>query len=110
MKKGSAGKNALKHFRHEFRKSAFFQIKLDNQFFVRMHTKIDKVNDSQVADMVNAVNKLNENERRILFLKFLDVEKMSNTRIWLELCISERTYYRKLDHAYIHFEESFFKD
>ncbi|VDG18036.1 hypothetical protein MUDAN_BIHEEGNE_00562 [Lactiplantibacillus mudanjiangensis] len=101
-------KELLKEFRHLFRQSNLRSI-VANEVFI-LQTLPSENNNSivtEVQSIITAINKLNTLERSILYWKYINIEELTNVGIWLELCVGERTFYRKLKLAHQHFSEAY---
>ena len=99
----------LKEFRKWFRKSNVKSVHLNDQSVIVINSD-EAVMDTMYLKYIMALNKLNEIERVILFWKYIEINQHSNVTIWMDLCMSESTFYRKLKSAKKHFEEIILED
>ncbi|MCO7126043.1 hypothetical protein NIE88_09670 [Sporolactobacillus shoreicorticis] len=54
-----------------------------------------------------SLNKLSKMERKLIYDKYICVEKKSDIALYLSYSISESTFYRNLNRALIHFAEAY---
>lgn len=54
-----------------------------------------------------AMNQLNADKRQILHYRYIDSREMTDTMIYYDLNMSERTFYRELGKAQIEFAEAY---
>ncbi len=58
-------------------------------------------------DIHSAINSINYESRRVIYLKYLSEEDYFNYELFEKLLISKDTFYRRLKSGYIEFSESF---
>ncbi|MGM0215052.1 ArpU family phage packaging/lysis transcriptional regulator [Enterococcus sp. AZ109] len=63
--------------------------------------------EQELSKISTAMNKLNAYDRQLIHDKFMDNRELTNTAIYLNYKMSERTFYRELDQALIRFAEAY---
>lgn len=61
----------------------------------------------EINRIVKAINKLSSQNRKLLYMKYMKRNVLSDIYIYVDLSMSESTYYRELDRAYIEFSEAY---
>ena len=97
--------NILKQFRKLFRKSNYTHVKCTEDYIISLRDNHENSSDIQLLFLINSINQLSELERKILYHKYISVEKYTNIYICLNLSMSERTFYRVLHLAHDHLSE-----
>lgn len=67
---------------------------------IRANDELNKIN--------KAVSRLSKIDKLIIKRKYLHVEEYSNIRIYIDIHMSESTFYRKLNIALLNFHETYF--
>lgn len=63
--------------------------------------------EQELWKISRAMNKLNAYQRQILHDRYIDRKEMTDTMIYYDLNMSERTFYRELGKAQVEFAESY---
>lgn len=63
--------------------------------------------EQELSKISTAMNKLNAYDRQLIHDKYMDQRELTNTAIYLNYKMSERTFYRELDQALIRFAEAY---
>lgn len=63
--------------------------------------------EQELAKIVKALNKLNAFHRQLLYERYVIRNELSDIQIYMELGMSERSFYREMDKALICFAEAY---
>lgn len=63
--------------------------------------------EQTLAKICKAMNKLNAYDRQLIHDKYMDSRELTNTAIYLNYNMSERSFFRELDKALIRFAEAY---
>ena len=103
-----AGQNELP----KMTSSYLFEVTKENENLDFLATKNDSLNRSllvknELLKIREGINRLDQDNRRILCDKYINVEMPTNISFFMKYHISESTFYRELEKACICFAESY---
>lgn len=63
--------------------------------------------EDELESIIKAFNKLNAYQRQLLYFRYIDRQEKSDIQIYMDMNMSERTYYRELEKALMSFAEAY---
>ncbi|OEH82916.1 ArpU family transcriptional regulator [Enterococcus rivorum] len=66
-----------------------------------------KLAESELLKIIDTMNRLDANDRELLYDKFMHATEQTNIAIYMKHHMSESKFYRELDKALIHFAEAY---
>lgn len=63
--------------------------------------------EQELVKIAKAMNRLNAYDRQMIYDRYMNKMELTNTAIYLDYKMSERTFYRELDKALLRFAEAY---